>query len=147
MNPGNPKTIFVRGNDVRSRSRANRRVYLSAPRGCGGHHSLASSADVDQLNHLVFHHHTALHHVETVPVQARASWSVFMIYTEDALLSDVQFRRRIRRRQVQVISLSCPSQNTCSSSASLVLRFVKDQFDDYRESTIGGTLVDTHFER
>ena len=27
------------------------------------------------------------------------------------------------------------------NAASLVLRFVKDQFDDYRESTIGGTLL------
>lgn len=25
--------------------------------------------------------------------------------------------------------------------SSLVLRFVKDQFDDYRESTIGGMLL------
>ena len=31
-----------------------------------------------------------------------------------------------------------PSRHARSSVSSLVLRFVKDQFDDYRESTIGG---------
>lgn len=45
--------------------------------------------------------------------------------------------RRVRSRKVQVVhSPSFPA--CCSLCPSLVLRFVKDQFDDYRESTIGG---------
>jgi hypothetical protein len=61
--------------------------------------------------------------------------------TRDVSLSIFCIDRRVRRGQIQVyaqqsrspaISYLCPS--------SLVLRFVKDQFDDYRESTIGGLL-------
>lgn len=33
-----------------------------------------------------------------------------------------------------------PTHSVISPRRSLVLRFVKDQFDDYRESTIGGEL-------
>src|SRR5438876_5387775 len=34
-----------------------------------------------------------------------------------------------------------PSSLSNSSQSSLVLRFVKDQFDDYRESTIGAAFL------
>ena len=49
--------------------------------------------------------------------------------------------RRICGWEIQVLSCSMippDSPDVLSDHNSLVLRFVKDQFDDYRESTIGG---------
>ena len=39
-----------------------------------------------------------------------------------------------------LLLLHCPGESAVGKS-SLVLRFVKDQFDDYRESTIGGEFT------
>jgi small GTP-binding protein len=50
-------------------------------------------------------------------------------------------RRGIRRRKgARRDTKAAVSQLTCPQS-SLVLRFVKDQFDDYRESTIGAAFL------
>lgn len=63
-------------------------------------------------------------------------YQVMLQAIRNAQLSDY---RRICGREVEVTYLSCTGYNSHSMAFSLVLRFVKDQFDDYRESTIGGT--------
>lgn len=52
--------------------------------------------------------------------------------------------RRVRSRQSQyILNTSSPIVPTLANfhQSSLVLRFVKDQFDDYRESTIGAAFL------
>lgn len=52
--------------------------------------------------------------------------------------------RRVGSREIKVCRKTreiCSPSLTHASVCSLVLRFVKDQFDDYRESTIGGMIT------
>ena len=77
--------------------------------------------------------------VKAVPVQARASWYSFFLalaqksphslFSGESAVGKSRYGATSRRRFTY--------RRSCDS---LVLRFVKDQFDDYRESTIGGML-------
>lgn len=74
-------------------------------------------------------------HVQAIPVQARPSRSAPLLFIYPALTL-VQASRRSANQGTALAQNR--RANSLTTAISLVLRFVKDQFDDYRESTIGG---------
>ena len=71
-----------------------------------------------------------------------SSWVRTLAYRDTPKVLTLH-HRRIRGRKVEVRTLRSHHHGVLRRQlSSLVLRFVKDQFDDYRESTIGGQPPD-----
>ena len=82
-----------------------------------------------------------LHHVQTISIQARPPRSAHTLHVRSCALTTLLGESAVgKSRYTLPLPSVSPRDADTRRSSSLVLRFVKDQFDDYRESTIGGTL-------